>query len=63
MANKLTMAHERRKLQLRGMLLQNRANIAKMQERNKAIRAELGTLRQTKKKSGDVVGGLRSVKL
>ena len=62
MANKLTMAHERRKLQLRGMLLQNRANIAKMQEKNKAIRAELGTLRTTKK-SSDATGGLRAVKI
>jgi hypothetical protein len=55
------MAHERRKLQLRGQLLQNRANIAKMQEKNKQIRAELGTLRQTRKSSSD--SGLRAVKL
>jgi len=62
MANKLTMAHERRKLQLRGMLLQNRANIAKMQENNKRIRDELGTLRG-KPKSSIAQSGLRSVKL
>lgn len=62
MANKLTMAHERRKLQLRGMLLQNRANIAKMQENNKRIRDELGTLR-AKPKSGGAIGNLKSVKL
>jgi len=62
MANKLTMAHERRKLQLRGMLLQNRANIAKMQEKNKAIRQELGTLKSTRRSTGPT-GDLRAVKL
>lgn len=63
MANKLTMAHERRKLQLRGMLLQNRANIAKMQEKNKHIREELSTLRSSRKRSEASVSGLRQVKL
>lgn len=62
MANKLTMAHERRKLQVRGMLLQNRATIAKLQERNKALRAELSTLR-TRPKRSESVPGLRSVNL
>lgn len=62
MANKLKLAHERRKLQLRGRLLQNRANIANMQEQNKRIREELGTLRAPKK-TGSVIPGLRTVKV
>jgi hypothetical protein len=48
------LASARRKLALRGQLLQNRARIGDLQLRNKQLRAEL-TQHQPKRKSGDVL--------
>ena len=44
MANKLTMAHERRKLQLRAAILNGRQKIAGEQERVKRAREELRSM-------------------
>lgn len=44
MANRLKMAHERRKIQLRGAILQGRAKIANEQERLKRFRDELKSM-------------------
>lgn len=43
MANKVKLASERRKLALRGVILQNRARIASLQEQTRRAREELKT--------------------
>lgn len=67
MANKLTMAHERRKLQLKSMILGGRAQIATTQEKVKRAREELRSL-SPKRGGGGADGsaalpGLRRVKI
>jgi len=54
MANKLQMAHERRKLQLKAVVLGGRARIAQEQDRVKRAREELKSM--TAKRSGSQSG-------
>lgn len=50
MANKLKLAHERRKVALRGAVLSARAKIANEQDRLTRLRAELASMKQSKRK-------------
>jgi len=43
-ANKLQMAHERRKLALRSVILGNRARVAQLQDQTKRAREELKSM-------------------
>lgn len=61
MANKLKLAHERRKVQLRGQILTTRAQIAALQERTKRARDELKSMRPARSASG--AAAIPSVKL
>ncbi len=61
MANKLKLASERRKLALRGLILQNRSRVAQLQEQTKRAREELSSMRGRMKSAG--VGGLPTVRL
>lgn len=58
MARRLNLAADRRKLALRGRLLQNRARIAELQTANKQLRVELQDFRR-KGSSGATVTGLK----
>lgn len=61
MANKLKLASERRKLALRGLILQNRSRVAQLQEQTKRAREELSSMRGRIKSAG--VGSLPTVRL
>jgi hypothetical protein len=62
MANKLQMAHERRKLALRSVVLGNRARVAQLQEQTKRARDELKTMSPRKGAAGgSLSAALRSV--
>ena len=50
MANRLKLAHERRKVALRGALLTSRAKVANEQDRQRRLRDELATMKAAKKK-------------
>lgn len=64
MANKLTMAHERRKLQLRSSILAGRAKIANEQDRLKRAREELRSMTGKTKQAGSTTDNLlRSVRV
>jgi hypothetical protein len=64
MANKLQMQHERRKLQLRGVVLQGRATVAATQEKIKRAREELKSMSPKKSATGGSFGGgIPSVKI
>lgn len=52
MANKLTMAHERRKLQLKSVILGNRARVAQLQQATSRAREELKSMAPRKQGSG-----------
>jgi hypothetical protein len=62
MANKLQLAHERRKIALKGAILSGRAQVASLQERIKRHREELKSM-QPKKGSGAGPGGPPTVRL
>jgi len=61
MATKLTMAHERRKLQLRASILNGRAAVANLKDKMKVARSELSSMSGKKKSTADV--SLRSIGL
>lgn len=61
MANKLKMAHERRKLALRARILGNRAKIAQLQEETKRAREEVRSM--APRKAGLADQALRAVKV
>lgn len=63
MADKLKMAHERRKLNLRGRRLQNRARIAQLQEDNRRIQDELRAMAPSRRTSTGSLPPLPRVKL
>lgn len=63
MANKLKLAHERRKLSLRAVILGNRAKIATLQEQTKRARDELKAMSPRKGGSGGPLEALKTVKI
>lgn len=63
MANKLQMAHERRKLALRSVVLGNRARIAQLQDQTKRARDELKSMSGRRSAPQTVASALRQVSL
>lgn len=63
MANKLQMAHERRKLALRSVVLGNRARIAQLQDQTKRAREELRSMSPRRGGAGSVAAALRTVSI
>lgn len=62
MANRLSLASERRKLALRATILNNRQRVAQLQDQTKRAREELSQYR-TKRASSAVPSGLPTVRL
>ncbi len=63
MANKLKLAHERRKLALRAMIMNNRAKVAELQEKSKRAREELRSMSPKRNTPESAAAALRTVRL